>query len=209
MARLTKKQIQEFKYDAERIVLGMGATDAPPNLSQYQLNTNIGILWISIQDGWIACCFEDVEKAKSANLGDRLNRFSGKWNWHEGPDGLSMFEHQLYFLMDKPEEYASLCVKKLCAKSLSLNLTDEQAVALWGECRERMIGNRQFLTVREIESAVSGSLDTAIREQLQESISQTMIGMEWPCNGDSENTSKAFLTRITAVITERGYAVLE
>jgi hypothetical protein len=111
--------------------------------------------------------------------------------------------------MDKPEEYASLCVKKLCAKLLALNLTDEQAVTLWRECRELMIGQQNFLTVREIESAVSGSLDTAIREQLLDAISQTMAGMEWPCNGDSQGTSKTFLTRITAVIIERGYAALE
>lgn len=209
MAKMTKKQLQEFQYDVERIVLGMGATEVPADLSQFQLDTNIGILSIRIRDGWIACRFEDVEKAKGANLGDRLNPFSGKWNWHEGPDGLSMFEHQLYLLMDKPEEYASLCVKKLCAKSLALNLTDEQAVALWRECRGFMIGQRNFLTVREVESAVSGSPDTAIREQLLESISQTMIGMEWPCNGDSESTSKTFATRITAAITERGYAIQE
>jgi hypothetical protein len=209
MAKLTKKQMQEFKYDAERIVLGMGATEVPTRPDEYQLNTNIGILSINIQDGWIACRFEDVGKAKGANLGDRLNPFSGKWNWHEGPDELSMFEHQLYFLMDKPEEYASLCVKKLCAKLLALNLADEQAVTLWRECRELMIGQQNFLTVREIESAVSGSLDTAIREQLLDAISQTMAGMEWPCNGDSQGTSKTFLTRITTVIIERGYAALE
>lgn len=209
MAKMTKKQLQEFQYDVERIVLGMGATEVPADLSQFQLDTNIGILSIRIRDGWIACRFEDVEKAKGANLGDRLNPFSGKWNWHEGPDGLSMFEHQLYFLMDKPEEYASLCVKKLCAKLLAMNLTDEQAVALWRECREFMIGQQNFLTVREIESAVSGSLDTAIREQLLDSISQTLASMEWPCNGDSESTSKTFLTRITTAITERGYAVQE
>lgn len=209
MAKMTKKQLQEFQYDVERIVLGMGATEVPADLSQFQLDTNIGILSIRIRDGWIACRFEDVEKAKGANLGDRLNPFSGKWNWHEGPDGLSMFEHQLYFLMDKPEEYASLCVKKLCAKLLALNLTDEQAVELWRECREFMIGQQNFLTVREIESAVSGSLDTAIREQLLDAISQTMAGIEWPCNGDSEGTNVIFLTRITSSITKRGYALLE
>lgn len=208
MAKMTKKQIQEFKYDVERIALGMGATEVPNHPDEYQLNTNIGILSIGIKDGWIACRFEDVEKAKGANLGDRLNPFSGKWNWHEGINWLSMFEHQLYFLMDKPEEYASLCVKKLCAKLLALNLTDEQAVTLWRECRELMIGQQNFLTVREIESAVSGSLDTAIREQLLDAISQTMAEMEWPCNGDSASTNVIFLARIATTITKRGYALL-
>jgi hypothetical protein len=55
---------------------------------QRTLETAIGKLDIHVIDGdWIACRFDDVEKAKEhfgvRGLGcGRLNPYSGKWNWH-------------------------------------------------------------------------------------------------------------------------------
>lgn len=52
--------------------------------------TKAGVLLVSISDDCSVCTrFKDVEAAKTLNLGDRLNPFSGKWNWmggfnHEG-----------------------------------------------------------------------------------------------------------------------------
>lgn len=71
----------------------LGAT-VPPNAYnpdfQRRLETVVGTLSVILceEDGdWIACRFEDVEKAKQ-HFGifnicqGRLNPYSGKWNWH-------------------------------------------------------------------------------------------------------------------------------
>lgn len=50
--------------------------------TRYDIETNLGILVVTPHDNWIACHFKDVEKAKQHISDDRLNKFSGKWNWH-------------------------------------------------------------------------------------------------------------------------------
>lgn len=51
----------------------------------FEIATCAGPLAVSAHDGWIACRFHDVERAKAnpwiAREG-RLNPFSGKWNHH-------------------------------------------------------------------------------------------------------------------------------
>ncbi len=53
----------------------------------FQIETIIGRLDVTPIDDFIACRFDDVEKAKK-HFGittiqqGRLNPFSGKWNWH-------------------------------------------------------------------------------------------------------------------------------
>lgn len=49
---------------------------------KYHIETCIGTLVVTPYDNWIACHFKDVEKAKQHISDDRLNKFSGKWNWH-------------------------------------------------------------------------------------------------------------------------------
>ena len=59
-----------------------GATTVPdPYRPRYAIETKAGTLTVTPMAGWIACRFEDVERAKAV-LGsdDRLNRWSGKWN---------------------------------------------------------------------------------------------------------------------------------
>lgn len=201
---LTAKQIEHFRDDAERYIRDLGAKDAPPNLSQFQLDTKLGILWISVQDGWIACCFKDSERAKAANLGDRLNTYSGKWNWHEGPDGLIYFVKTVYGLLDRNDASAIQCVQKVMHK-LALDLTEAQARELWHQCRDRMASTTLITSVIEIENATGGNLDTLIRGDLSDAIAQTLTGMPWPCNGDSDQVSRIFLDKVVEQAKARGY----
>lgn len=47
------------------------------------ISTKAGPLAVNIYDDWLACRFEDdMEKVKEIVLDNRLNKFSGKWNWH-------------------------------------------------------------------------------------------------------------------------------
>lgn len=47
------------------------------------LQTEAGPLSVSVYDDWVACRFEDVDRAKALlphGYHDRLNRHTGKWN---------------------------------------------------------------------------------------------------------------------------------
>jgi hypothetical protein len=51
----------------------------------YCLDTVAGELHIIVYDGWIACRFQDVDRAKHSlpiGLQANLNAYSGKWNHH-------------------------------------------------------------------------------------------------------------------------------
>ena len=53
----------------------------------FTVQTKLGPMNLIPFDDWVACRFDDVEKAKAhfgiSNIGQgRLNPFSGKWNWH-------------------------------------------------------------------------------------------------------------------------------
>lgn len=98
MPRVTKQQAAQFRKEAEAALSRLGATLVDPGrMYPYSLNTYAGELRISIDDDSLMCRFEDVEKAKEElysslyGLDQRLNRFSGKWNWH-GLDCVAAFE---------------------------------------------------------------------------------------------------------------------
>lgn len=68
---------------------------ARPNSSGWYallLDTIAGELEINVYDGWLATRFADVDRANAllnprGHLGDgRLNPFSGKYNFHFGPE---------------------------------------------------------------------------------------------------------------------------
>lgn len=68
----------------------------------YTVATKAGPLLVSIdEDGCICTRFENIDAAKELGLGDRLNPFSGKWNWMGGNDhqadmlDLANFQHAL------------------------------------------------------------------------------------------------------------------
>lgn len=54
----------------------------------YTVATKAGDLLVSIDSDCCYICtrFVDVKAAKELGLGDRLNEFSGKWNWMGGMD---------------------------------------------------------------------------------------------------------------------------
>lgn len=111
----TKKQAERFqKYAIDRLNR-LGFKKVEGGLRDYRLDTPIGVLWASPYDDWIACCFEDVARAKEHlphGHADRLNPHSGKWNWHgDGLDGdghatqmLNQFEREVKMLLAKPAD---------------------------------------------------------------------------------------------------------
>jgi hypothetical protein len=64
----------------------------------WQLDTVGGLLDISPYDAWVACRFDDVERAKAHVRSGNLNPYSGKWNWHfvkPTPDDVEYLIEQL------------------------------------------------------------------------------------------------------------------
>ena len=63
----------------------------------YTVATKAGDLLVSIGSDCCICTrFVDIKAAKELGLGEKLNEFSGKWNWH-GLDCLPAFE----FIVDR------------------------------------------------------------------------------------------------------------
>lgn len=68
----------------------------------YTVATKAGKLLVSIGDDCCICTrFVDIKAAKELELGERLNEFSGKWNWMGGEThqadmlDLAAFQHAL------------------------------------------------------------------------------------------------------------------
>jgi len=78
MKRLTYEQRQRewFRTEVGRRLVALGAI---PGGYDYALTTAAGNLYVSPYDGWIACRFEEPERAIPRG-GARLNHHSGKWN---------------------------------------------------------------------------------------------------------------------------------
>ncbi len=70
-----------FKVEITRRLLALGATAAPNGTYDYIVATVAGRLHVSVYDNWIACRFEEPERAKVTS-DTRLNPCSGKWNHH-------------------------------------------------------------------------------------------------------------------------------
>lgn len=69
---------------------------------RYSIMTKAGPLLVSIGDDCCICTrFVDIKAANELGLGDRLNEFSGKWNWMGGDShqadmlDLAAFQHAL------------------------------------------------------------------------------------------------------------------
>lgn len=72
-----------FEQSARRYLLAAGASEVGP--LEYLLETTAGTLRVHVYDDWLACRFQDVGKALAVLSGPslgRLNRWSGKWNFH-------------------------------------------------------------------------------------------------------------------------------
>ncbi len=73
-----KRKPTTFKADTEAYLASIGAK--PSDFYAYALDTIIGVLWITPYDDWIACRWDNIDKARAAGLG--CNPYSGKWNHH-------------------------------------------------------------------------------------------------------------------------------
>lgn len=84
----TKWEISTYNAAATKAVVAMGGRIMPSDSSYgFKVPTKAGTLLVSIGDDCCVCCrFDDVPAAKGLSLGDRLNEFSGKWNWMGGMD---------------------------------------------------------------------------------------------------------------------------
>lgn len=83
----TKQQAATYRTAALGILRNFGAQLNEDDHRMYVLATRLGPLRISIWDSMIPCRFDDVPLAKSelsSGYHDRLNPFSGKWNWNGG-----------------------------------------------------------------------------------------------------------------------------
>ena len=54
-------------------------TPAENALYDYAIGTKLGLLWVSPHSDWIACRFDNVEKARAVYT---CNPYSGKYNFH-------------------------------------------------------------------------------------------------------------------------------
>lgn len=70
--------------------------------NKFSLDTTCGELHVIVYDSWIACRFQDVQRARQnlpMGLQGNLNPFSGKWNHHyfdwTPQDAAGDFEHAL------------------------------------------------------------------------------------------------------------------
>lgn len=84
-----RKECAAYNAAATRIVVGLGGRINPSSDTyNLQIDTKAGDLLVSIDSDCCYICtrFEDVEAAKELGLGNRLNEFSGKWNWMGGMD---------------------------------------------------------------------------------------------------------------------------
>lgn len=82
----TKAETNTYHMTALAVLRVHNAEATPQGSSyDYKVNTAAGELLIQVgDDGCVCTRFTDVEKAKNLNLGDRLNPYSGKWNWMGG-----------------------------------------------------------------------------------------------------------------------------
>ena len=104
MARITKPANRAwFKAEVERRLLALGATRNQAGTYDYTVATVAGKLYVTVYDNWIACRFEEPERAKAIS-DTRLNPYSGKWNHHyDDADFTSRRTTQLcvdYFFME-------------------------------------------------------------------------------------------------------------
>lgn len=85
----TQKQEQEYQAAALAILRQFGA-QLSEAAYEYTIETQAGVLWVSVRNGCVFTRFDDVARAKALlshhPMHDRLNPHSGKWNWMGGFD---------------------------------------------------------------------------------------------------------------------------
>ena len=79
MTPARRKQFDFMLAVTERM-RSIGAREQGPY--GWQIDTVCGVLDIRPHDAWVACRFDDVERANAGMPPGQLNPYSGKWNWH-------------------------------------------------------------------------------------------------------------------------------
>lgn len=88
----SKKQHELFNKKVHKLLLSLGAKETGKQFYKYSLETKAGLLWIDIHEPEkseifsVYCRFEHPDKAKAVLSKweqDRLNPYSGKWNYHQ------------------------------------------------------------------------------------------------------------------------------
>ena len=82
--RITKEEQANrewFKAEIGRRLEALGAIGSRDCGYDYAVATVAGNLYVTVYDDWIACRFEEPERAKAIS-DTRLNPYSGKWNHH-------------------------------------------------------------------------------------------------------------------------------
>ena len=88
--RITKEEQANHEWFKAEIGRRLEAVGATRNRDcdyahEYAVATVAGNLYVTIYDDWIACRFDEPERAKAAVSDPRLNPYSGKWNHHYDP----------------------------------------------------------------------------------------------------------------------------
>lgn len=88
----TKKQHEAFNNKVHKLLISIGAKETVKTMYKYTLATKAGDLLITMHEAEkgdifsVYCCFEEPDKAKQVLSKwelDRLNPYSGKWNYHQ------------------------------------------------------------------------------------------------------------------------------
>jgi hypothetical protein len=114
-----------------------------------QIETVAGALDLAPQDGWLACRFVDVERAKSllgCTWGGRLNPVSGKWNWHP--------EHLDAAAVDAIRDGIAAILASTTDSDTAPESEVDEFLLLYEESREDALNDLQFLEELEREHAL-------------------------------------------------------
>jgi len=79
----TKKQEkngQWFRDQIRAFLLRNGATEQLNRCYEFVISTKMGTLQISVYLDWVACRFDDVDRAVAVIGRAGMNPYSGKWN---------------------------------------------------------------------------------------------------------------------------------
>jgi hypothetical protein len=102
-----RKRKFDFRQAIVKQLQVIGAREAGPY--GWQIDTLGGLLDIKPYDDWVACRFDDVERATANVRFGSLNHYSGKWNWHflnQAADDVDYFIGQLTNIQLIPRELA-------------------------------------------------------------------------------------------------------
>jgi len=87
---------ERFQRTVLEFITSKGAT--PGSFYDFEIETKAGNLHLTPYDTWVACRFDDVERARTIVGNDgRLNRCSGKWNFHFSHDEIATPAALTYF----------------------------------------------------------------------------------------------------------------